>query len=461
MSKASARATPPLAVIVLAAGRGTRMRSERPKVLQTLAGRPLLDWVLETALSLKPERILLVHPPVADWIPAGVPRLTGVVQPSPLGSGDAVRCALQHVDPGDRILVLYGDVPLVSLDDIAGLLDVVQDDGLALLTARPRDPGGYGRVLRDARGRICAVREERDLDPADTLKLKEINTGIMTARAARLEHWLRDLRNDNVQGEYYLTDVVARAVAEGSPVLDREARDGDGALGANDARDLARLEAVVRRRKAEALLDAGAHVLDPLRLDVRGTVVVGRDVVLDVDVILEGRVELADGVRVGAFSYLRDVTVESGAEIRPFSHLEDARVGAGCRVGPYARLRDGVVLAGCVRIGNFVELKKCSIGDGSKIPHLSYVGDARIGRDVNFGAGVVTVNYDGTNKNMTVVEDGAFVGCGSELVAPVVVGAGSYVGAGSTVTEDTPPGELTLARARQVTVRGWRPPGKR
>ncbi|MCL5799261.1 MAG: NTP transferase domain-containing protein [Gammaproteobacteria bacterium] len=220
MSKASARVTPPLAVIVLAAGRGTRMRSERPKVLQTLAGRPLLDWVLETALSLKPERILLVHPPVANWIPAGVPRLTGVVQPSPLGSGDAVRCALQHVDPGDRILVLYGDVPLVSLDDIAGLLDVVQDDGLALLTARPRDPGGYGRVLRDARGRICAVREERDLDPADTLKLKEINTGIMTARAARLEHWLRDLRNDNVQGEYYLTDVVARAVAEGSPVLE-------------------------------------------------------------------------------------------------------------------------------------------------------------------------------------------------------------------------------------------------
>ncbi len=455
------RGPTPLTVVVLAAGRGTRMRSERPKVLHTLAGRTLLDWVLEAAGRLSPNRIVLVHPPKADWLPQGLPGLVPVLQPEPRGSGDAVRLALNEVEAGDRVLVLYGDVPLVAPDDLERLLDGAPDLGLAVLTARPADPRGYGRVVRDERGALCAVREERDLDPREARTLGEVNTGVMTARAGALAGWLRDLRADNAQGEYYLTDAVARAVAAGVPVLGLEARDGDGVLGANDARDLARLEAVVRRRQAEVLLDAGVRVLDPLRVDIRGTVVAGRDVVLDVDVILEGRVELGDGVRVGAFSYLRDVTVESGAEILPFSHLEDARVGAGGRVGPYARLRDGVALADGVRVGNFVELKKCTIGAGSKIPHLSYVGDARVGRNVNLGAGVVTVNYDGARKHPTVVEDGAFVGCGTELVAPVTVGAGSYVGAGSTVTENTPPGELTLARARQVTVRGWRPPGKR
>jgi bifunctional UDP-N-acetylglucosamine pyrophosphorylase/glucosamine-1-phosphate N-acetyltransferase len=451
----------PLTVVVLAAGRGTRMRSRRPKVLHTLAGRTLLDWVLETARSLAPKRIVLVHPPASDWVPENVPGLVGVVQPEPRGSGDAVRFALQETAPDDRVLVLYGDVPLVAREDLEHLLADAPNGGLALLTARPADPRGYGRVLRDADGRLRAVREERDLGPARAAALPEVNTGVMTARAQALARWLRDLRPDNAPGEYYLTDVVARAAAEGAPVLGIEAQDGEGVLGANDARDLARLEAVVRRRRAEALLDAGVRLIDPLRVDVRGTIVAGRDVVLDVDVILEGRVELGDGVHVGAFSYLRNVTAAPGAVIRPYSHLEDACLGAGSRVGPYARLRDGVTLAEDVRVGNFVEIKKTAVGDGSKIAHLSYVGDARIGRNVNLGAGVVTVNYDGAAKHPTVVEDDAFVGCGSQLVAPITVGAGSYVGAGSTLTEDTPPGELTLARARQVTIRGWRRPGRR
>ncbi len=451
----------PLAVVVLAAGRGTRMRSARPKVLHTLAGRTLLDWVLEAALRLSPRRIVLVRPPGDEWVLGDVPGLVSVVQPEPRGSGDAVRTALERVGKGERVLVLYGDVPLVAADDLKRLLDEAPADGLALLTVRPADPHGYGRVLRGPDGTVRAVREERDLDPEQARTYGEANSGVMTARADLFARWLCDLRADNAQGEYYLTDVVARAVDDGAPVAGLEARDGEGVLGANDARDLARLEAVVRRRRADALLEAGVRVLDPARLDVRGTVTTGRDVVLDANVILEGRVELGDGVRVGACSYLRDVTVEKDAEILPFSYLENARVGVGSRVGPYARLRDGVVLADAVRVGNFVEIKKSTVGTGSKILHLSYVGDARVGRNVNLGAGVVTVNYDGANKHPTVVEDGAFVGCGSELVAPVTVGAGSYIGAGSTLTEDAPPGELTLARARQVTVRGWRPPGKR
>ncbi len=451
----------PLSVVVLAAGQGKRMRSGRPKVLHALAGRPLLAHVLEAARALGPERSVVVHGHGGEAVRAAFPDpdLAWVEQAERLGTGHAVAQALPALPDAGLVLVLYGDVPLVRPETLARVVEAAGGDGLAVLTARLDDPTGYGRIVRDGAGRLARIVEEKDADEA-VRAIREVNTGILVAPAARLRAWVGRLGRDNAQGEYYLTDVVAMAVSEGVPVAAVCAGDPDETLGVNDRLQLARLERIWQRRAAEALMRAGVTVRDPARLEVRGTVKHGRDVELDVGVVLEGSVRLGDGVRVGPYCVLRDVTVADGAEILPFTLVEGAEIGPGTRVGPYARVRPGTRLAAEVRIGNFVELKNAEVGEGSKINHLSYVGDATVGREVNIGAGTITCNYDGAHKHRTVIEDEAFIGSDTQLVAPVTVGRGATIGAGSTITRDAPPGELTLSRAPQVTRPGWKRPRK-
>ncbi len=452
----------PLSVVVLAAGQGKRMRSDRPKVLHALAGRPLLAHVLEAARALGPGRIVVVHGHGGEAVRAafaGEPGLTWVEQAERLGTGHAVAQALPEVQDGDQVLVLYGDVPLVRPQTLRRLLDAAGGERVAVLTACLDDPTGYGRIVRDEAGQLARIVEEKDADAA-TRAIREVNTGILAAPAARLRGWVGRLGRDNAQGEYYLTDVVAMAVAEGVPVAAVCVEDPDETLGVNDRVQLARLERLWQRRAAEALLRAGVTLRDPARFELRGTLEHGRDVEIDVGVVLEGTVRLGDGVRVGPYCVLRDVTVAEGAEILPFTLIESAEIGPGARVGPYARVRPGTRLAARTRIGNFVELKNADVGEGSKINHLSYVGDALVGREVNIGAGTITCNYDGAHKHRTVIEDEAFIGSDTQLVAPVTVGKGATIGAGSTITRDAPPGGLTLSRAPQVTRPGWKRPRK-
>ena len=460
-------ASPPLSVVILAAGRGKRMRSRLPKVLHPLAGRPLLAHVVEAARALGPEAVYVVHGHGGGQVRAalgGLP-VTWVEQAEQLGTGHAVAQALPRIPDGHQVLVLYGDVPLLRSETLRRLLKAAEagapgERGLALLTAELPDPTGYGRILRDADGRVTGIVEEGDAS-AEQRALREVNTGVLAAPAGRLRAWLERIDNRNAQGEYYLTDVVALAVLEGVPVRAVPAEDPAEVQGVNDRLQLAALERLWQRRAAEGLMRQGVTLLDPDRLDLRGEVVCGTDVTLDVGVVLEGRVELGDGVRVGPYAVLKDVRLGEGCEVLAHSVLEGVEAGAGVRIGPFARLRPGTRLADGVRVGNFVELKAAEVGEGSKINHLSYVGDASVGRDVNIGAGTITCNYDGHRKHRTVIEDEAFIGSDTQLVAPVRVGRRATIGAGSTITKDAPPGELTLSRAPQVTRKGWRRPGER
>jgi bifunctional UDP-N-acetylglucosamine pyrophosphorylase/glucosamine-1-phosphate N-acetyltransferase len=451
----------PLDVIVLAAGQGKRMRSELPKVLHPIAGRPLLAHVLDAARALDPRKIVVVHGHGAERVRAAFAQeaVEWVLQSEQLGTGHAVQQAMAHVNGGGDVLILYGDVPLVRPDSLKRLVEAARQ-GVAVLTTEVDDPRGYGRIVRNAGGAVERVIEEKDASNAERA-IREINAGFMALDGKRLGGWLGQINNRNAQKEYYLTDVVSLAVKERVPVIGVKVHDPVEVAGVNSKRELATLERAYQRSEAQRLMDAGVSLADPARIDVRGALECGRDVAIDVNCVFEGLVKLGDGVRVGPNCVLRNMTVGAGTELLAFCHLEQSEIGARCRVGPFARLRPGSSLGEEVHIGNFVEVKASRLEARSKANHLSYIGDSQVGSKVNIGAGTITCNYDGASKSVTVIEDDCFIGSDTTLVAPVRIAKGSYIGAGSTITKDTPAGQLTVARSRQVSIQGWKPPKKK
>ena len=450
----------PLEILILAAGKGTRMRSDLPKVLHKLAGKPLLGHVVDTAQTLGAVRTCVVYGFGGDAVPQAMAddKLTFVLQAEQHGTGHAVQQALPHLADGGVTLVLYGDVPLTRAATLQPLVTAARSGKLGLLTVTLADPTGYGRIVR-VDGRVTRIVEHKDADDAERA-IHEVNTGILAVPSARLKAWIGRLKNDNAQGEYYLTDIIAMAVADGVAVETHQPAHAWEVLGVNSKAQLAELERIHQGEIARSLLEAGVTLADPARLDVRGTLVCGRDVGIDVNCVFEGQVKLGDGVQVGANCVLRNVTVAAGTRIDAFTLIDDAAVGEANRIGPFSRIRPGTTLARDVHVGNFVEIKNSQIDDGSKINHLSYVGDTTMGKKVNIGAGTITCNYDGANKHRTVIEDDVFVGSDTQLVAPVTVGKGATLGAGTTLTRDAPAGELTLSRARQLTIAGWKRPVK-
>ncbi len=436
------------------------MRSLLPKVLHPIAGKPMLQHVIDAARKLAADTIHVVYGHGGEMVRAGLAgqELSWVEQERQLGTGHAVNQALPQIPDHHTVLVLYGDVPLITADTLARLVAAARD-GMGLLTTELDDPGGYGRIVRNAEGAVSAIVEEKDATEQQRA-ITEVNTGMLAAASRRLRRWLDGLNNDNAQGEYYLTDVIAAAVSEGVAV--RTVAPGDTAevMGINNRLQLAQLEREYQLRQARELMLVGVTLRDPARFDLRGRLRAGQDTVIDVNVVIEGEVVLGDGVQIGPNCYLRDVQIGAGSCINPNSVLEQAEIGARCIIGPFARIRPETRLADQVHIGNFVEVKKSEVAHGSKINHLSYVGDSTVGSGVNIGAGVITCNYDGANKHRTEIGDGAFIGSDTQLVAPVRVGAGATIGAGSTITHDTPDGELTLSRVRQKTVQGWSRPVK-
>ncbi|SFH57694.1 bifunctional UDP-N-acetylglucosamine diphosphorylase/glucosamine-1-phosphate N-acetyltransferase GlmU [Modicisalibacter xianhensis] len=449
-----------LDVVILAAGQGTRMRSATPKVLHPVAGKPMVRHVIDTAQALDADRLHVVIGHGADRVRerlADCP-LHFVVQAEQNGTGHAVAQALDGLGDG-KVLVLYGDVPLIRRDTLAALLDEVDERRMALLTVTLAEPTGYGRIKRNARGEAVAIIEHKDASDAERA-ITECNTGIMAMTADQLRRWLPRLSADNAQGEYYLTDVIAMAAAEGTAIATAQPASPTEVEGVNNRVQLARLERAHQWAEAERLMTDGVTLADPARLDVRGRLRCGRDVEIDVGCVFEGEVELGDGVRVGPYSVIRDSRVGSGCVIEAHSLLDGATLDGDCRVGPFARLRPGTQLSRHARVGNFVETKNARIGEGSKINHLSYVGDARLGRDVNVGAGTITCNYDGAHKHHTEIGDGAFIGSNTALVAPVRVGDGATIGAGSTISRNVDDGALAVARGRQITKADWPRPRK-
>ena len=452
-------------VVILAAGKGKRMHSDLPKVLHPLAGKPLLAHVIASARELGAEKICVVYGHGGEQVRAALdaPDLAWALQEPQLGTGHAVMQALPQlavaVSPAPTFtLVLYGDVPLTRASTLRRLIEAAGSDTLALLTAHLDNPRGYGRIVR-VDGRVVRIVEEKDADSA-CRAITEINTGILVAPTAALARWLPALGNRNAQGEYYLTDIVAMAVSEGMPVATAHPDAAWETEGVNSKLQLAALERVHQRNVAEALMTAGVTLADPARIDVRGELLCGRDVAIDVNCVFEGRVELADAVSIAANCVLKNCRIGRGARIAPFCHIEDAVVGEQSIIGPYARLRPGAELGRDVHVGNFVEVKNSTIADHSKANHLAYIGDATIGSRVNVGAGTITCNYDGANKFRTVIEDDAFIGSDTQLVAPVTVGRGATLGAGTTLTRDAPPDQLTVSRARQISIPGWKRPVK-
>ena len=449
-----------LHVVILAAGEGKRMKSALPKVLQKIAGRPMLAHVIDAARALEPAAIHVVHGHGGDQVReafAGQSDLEWVEQARQLGTGHAVREAMPGVPDGAQVLVLYGDVPLITADTLHRLL--AAGDRLAVLVAELDNPRGYGRIVRDSEGNVGAIVEEKDAD-AEQRRITTVNTGVLAAEATALKNWLGRLSSDNAQGEYYLTDVFAMAAGEYSAaemVFVDEAIETEGA---NDPWQLAQLERAMQARLVRALCVEGVRFADPARVDIRGEVIVGRDVEIDASVVFEGRVVLGDGVRIGPFCRIRDAELGPGTEVRAHCDIHGARTEGAVQIGPFARLRPGTVLADGVHIGNFVETKNAVLGVGSKANHLSYLGDAAIGAGVNVGAGTITCNYDGANKSTTTIEDGAFIGSNSSLVAPVTIGRDATIGAGSVITGNAPEGKLTIARGRQQTIDTWQRPKK-
>jgi len=436
------------------------MRSRLPKVLQCIAGKPMLAYVIETARTLAPAQIHVVCGHRGDQVRtafADQPDLIWVEQAAQLGTGHAVRQALPQIPDQARVLVMYGDTPLLTAEPLQQMLAV--DARVVVLTATLEAPAGYGRVLCDPAGRALAVIEEKDASD-EQRQIKRINTGIVLADAAPLRYWLSRVSNHNAQGEYYLPDILALAAADGMPAHTVEVKDADGIEGANDPWQLARLERLYQRRAARVLCEEGVRLADPARVDIRGEVVAGQDVEIDIDVIFEGRVELGDGVTIGPFTRLKDVALAAGTQVHAHCDLNGVCTQGAAVIGPFARLRPGTVLADGVHIGNFVETKKTTLGAGSKANHLAYLGDSVIGSGVNIGAGTITCNYDGVSKSQTTIGDGAFVGSNTALVAPVQIGDGATIGAGSVITQDAPPGQLTIARSGQRTLPGWKRPLK-
>lgn len=451
----------PLNIVILAAGAGKRMVSSKPKVLHPLAGRSLLSHVIAAARELSPSRIVIVVGHGADQVKESeaAADIIFAEQNEQLGTGHALRMALPWLDADAPTLVLYGDVPLIRAATLRELLERAGDARYGVLTVSLEDPSGYGRIIRDERGAMLRIVEEKDAT-AEERAIHEVNTGIVVAPSARLARWLERLKNDNAQGEYYLTDLVQSALADRVEVVSTRAASALETLGVNSRAQLAALERAWQRANARRLLDAGVSLADPERIDVRGELVCGRDVSIDVNCVFEGRVILGDETSVAANCVLRDVEIGPGTRIEAFSHLDSARVGAHAVIGPYARLRPGTELADAVHVGNFVEIKNSRLGQGSKANHLSYLGDAEIGAGVNIGAGTITCNYDGASKHQTVIEDGAFIGSASQLVAPVRVGAGATLAAGTTLFKDAAAGELTLNEKRQISKGPYQRPRK-
>jgi bifunctional UDP-N-acetylglucosamine pyrophosphorylase/glucosamine-1-phosphate N-acetyltransferase len=449
-----------LHIVILAAGEGTRMKSGLPKVLHSLGGRPMLLHLLDAAAALQPDAVHVVVGSGAEQVMAacGDHAINWVLQPERRGTGHAVMQAMPHIPDEATVLILLGDHPLIP----QGVLEDISADRsapLTVLTMKPDDPAGYGRVIRDLDGEIMAVVEDRDATP-EQLGFREVNTGIMMADAARLRRWLDGLGCDNAKQEYYLTDIFSRAHGERARIRGVLAPDARDLQGANDRRQLAALEGRYRSRRAGALMDAGVQIMDPERVDIRGRVETGADVRIDVNVVLEGDNRLGDTVVLGPGCVLKNCDLAAGTTVLAHSVLEGVTTTGACSIGPFARLRPGTVLAAGCRIGNFVETKNVRLHEGSKANHLTYLGDAEIGGNVNIGAGTITCNYDGANKHRTTIEDDVFIGSNTALVAPVTVRRGATIGAGSTISREAPPDALTVSRARQTTVKGWKRPRK-
>jgi bifunctional UDP-N-acetylglucosamine pyrophosphorylase/glucosamine-1-phosphate N-acetyltransferase len=451
-------------VVILAAGKGTRMRSKYPKVLHKLAGKSLLERVYDTASQLNPSKIIVIYGHGGDLVREALSHLDAiwVEQKQQMGTGHALKQAMPFVTLASKVLVLYGDVPLTRTETLKHVLSAHGNNQgtLALLTATLEDPTGYGRIIRNASNHVTHIVEQKDANERE-LEVCEVNTGILAADATVLTRWLEQLKNDNAQREYYLTDIIAMAVADGFVVSTSSTDSPWEMLGVNDRKQLADLERHFQLEQANNLLKLGLTLADPSRFDVRGNLSFGQDCIVDVNCVFEGHVQLGNDVEIGANCSLRDVKIGDNVRILPNSVIEEAVIGNECDVGPFARIRPGTVLDAKVKIGNFVEIKKAEVGEDSKINHLSYVGDAFVGKRVNIGAGTITCNYDGANKHVTRIGNDVFVGSDTQLVAPVTLGDGSTIGAGSTITRDTPTGELTLSRPKQVTVTGWVRPVKK
>ncbi|MCZ6687494.1 MAG: bifunctional UDP-N-acetylglucosamine diphosphorylase/glucosamine-1-phosphate N-acetyltransferase GlmU [Gammaproteobacteria bacterium] len=449
-------------IVILAAGQGTRMKSELPKVLQPLAGRPMLEHVLERSADLGAEAVHVVYgygghqvpKALADW------PVEWILQEEQLGTGHAVIQAMPGIADDSLVLVLYGDVPLIREATLTELLEKAGSGSLALLSVTLSDPTGYGRIIRDDRGQPQKIVEQQEANETE-LTVCEVNTGILACPAAQLRNWLTKLGHDNSQGEFYLTDVIAMAVADQYPVDVLIASGEIEVMGVNDKRQLAELESANRAEKTAGLMRDGVTLLDPARVDVRGKLSCGRDVVIDINAVFEGDVELGDGVNIGPNVIVRNSKLAAGCTVHANTVIEDAEIGESCELGPFARVRPGTVLGASAKLGNFVEVKKSYIGKGSKVNHLSYIGDTEIGERVNVGAGTITCNYDGANKFKTTIEDDVFIGSGVELVAPVTVEKGATIGAGSTISKNAPANELTVARSEQTIVKGWERPRKK
>ena len=449
--------------IILAAGQGTRMRSSLPKVLHEIANRPLLQHVYETSRQLNDNQIYIVYGHGGDTVKQRLAHFdaTWIEQKQQLGTGHAVQQVIDHVNDPDTVLILYGDVPLLSLHTLQTLLADVNDTTLALLTVVLDDTTGYGRIIRNNAGQVTRIVEQKDASASEQM-ICEGNTGILACKGDRLKQWLARLGNHNAQQEYYLTDIIEMAVAEGVTVKTTQAVSQDEVLGVNNRIQLAHLERVYQKQQAEQLMTLGVTLRDPARVDVRGQFLeLGQDIDIDVNVIFEGINQMGSNVKIGANCLLKNVTIAENVEILPNSLIENARIGSGSRIGPFARIRPDTEIADHVHIGNFVEIKKSTVASGSKINHLSYIGDSQIGSKVNIGAGTITCNYDGVNKFKTIIEDGAFIGSDTQLVAPVTVGKNATIGAGSTITKDTPADQLSLSRSKQISVPTWQRPHKK
>jgi bifunctional UDP-N-acetylglucosamine pyrophosphorylase/glucosamine-1-phosphate N-acetyltransferase len=450
----------PLSVIILAAGQGTRMRSDLPKVLQPLAGKPLLGHVLATARELGAKDICVVYGHGGETVPGAIgdASLRWALQAEQLGTGHAVQQAMPGTPDGNQVLILFGDVPLLRAGTLSRLLAETGGDELAILSVDMQDPTGYGRILRDGDA-VTGIVEQKDATEAQRA-IREINTGVMVGPADKFRVWLDNLGNDNAQGEYYLTDVVAMAVAASVTVKGVKADNWTEVMGINDKKQLAEAERALQARLVDELMAEGVGFADPARVDIRGKLECGKDVFIDVNAVFEGDVYLGDGTTIESNNLIRNSRLGAGTVVHSNCHIEGATSGDNCEIGPFARLRPGAELANNVKIGNFVEVKKSTIADGSKVNHLTYIGDSEIGTGVNVGAGTITCNYDGANKHKTTIGDNVFIGSGVNLVAPVEVGAGATIGAGSTITKLAPEGQLTVGRSRQVSIKGWKKPTK-
>lgn len=449
-------------ICILAAGKGTRMRSALPKVLHPLAGKPLISHVLDTASQFSDDAPIVVFGHAGDLLKTALRdrNIRWVEQREQLGTGHAMAQVLPALDPQHLALILFGDVPLISQETLRALLQAAQASGFALLTAVLAEPTGYGRIIRDGTGKILKIVEHKDASPAERT-VQEINTGIMVIKGEYLHRWLPQLANNNAQGEYYLTDCVERAVAESIKVAGVLANSEAEITGVNDRVQLASLERTYQRTQAEALMRSGVSLADPARIDVRGSLRCDADSFIDVNCVFEGEVKLGEGVRIGPNCVIRNAELSAGVEVLANSLIEGATIGSGARIGPFARIRPETVLDAGVHVGNFVEIKKSHLGEHSKANHLAYVGDAEIGRNVNVGAGTITCNYDGAAKHKTVIEDDVFIGSDTQLVAPVTIGRGATIGAGTTVTDNVEPERLVISRVRQKSVAGWQRPQKK